>query len=138
MISQEYRVEKEWNWTKIGLTFFLVMGVLIVGLFVGFTQLIKGEAYQLSLDTLRDNPKVIQSIGKPIRPSLTVTGSLYASSDELPSTILSYTLYGSQGSLDIYVEAHKGMKWKLDTLRIADKHGEKFYLIGSEESQNFI
>ncbi|MGI5308582.1 cytochrome c oxidase assembly factor Coa1 family protein [Rheinheimera sp. WS51] len=123
------------KWILIGLLAFCVMASFISGIVVLVMKMMKGEAYDISLQAVRDNPMVIEKIGKVIDPSWYVLGNVNINGPEGSATI-EYSISGEVSAAKVYVYAtrHAG-EWTLYKLIVAPENdGNRIIVIDSENN----
>lgn len=89
-------------WLIVGAVgiFFLVFSVFVE------LMLRRSAAFQLGLETLRNNPEVRQALGQPIEPGLLIGGQLLESPDR-GCAALDYVVQGPHGTGHAYTRAVK-------------------------------
>lgn len=123
-------MNKNTKWIALGfLVSFIFFGIstLIV---VFAMNLLKGDAYQLSLTSLHNNSAVIEKMGEPIQPGWFVIGSISTSGSE-GSASLGYSISGSLASGWVHVDAKKlEGDWKLNEVVVSiNPNGEKLQVV---------
>lgn len=105
-------------WRNAGFALVLVVVPLI---FIMLSNLMKGEAYDLSVDAIKSNRQVISIVGNNPNPGLLVLGEVsYGGSGGTAN--LNYEISGSKGSADVYVYATSlGNKWELKKVLVVSK-----------------
>lgn len=125
---------KNTKWIALGVFALLLMAASIVAMFLFIMNLMKGDAYQLSLQTLSSNEAVIAQIGKPIRPGYFVLGSIKTNGPD-GSAALEYSVEGTRGEARVYAYAtRRAGLWTLDDLVVSvDETGQRIVLLGAKE-----
>ena len=112
-------------WMSLGLVAFVVLLGCVYGMFVFIVGLMKGEAYQLSFQRLKEHEQVIQTIGQPIESSWYVMGNVSTSGPDGKAAI-EYAIEGSESSAKVFVYAtRKSGLWSIDELIVAPDPGDE-------------
>lgn len=99
---------------KWGITGALLVFVGLPLLFSSISGMLKGEAYDLSLEAIQSNPEVIKLIGTPIEPGFFVMGNIHISGPS-GNAALQYTVSGPIGVAEAYISATKEIgQWSLN------------------------
>ncbi len=105
------RVQRTWG--IVGFGIFASMILLFTGLIFLVGNMLKGEAYEKSLQKVISNPEIIQTLGQPIEQTGFVMGSFNTNAAR-GYTAISYSISGPKGSATVYVEAVKNIgPWEL-------------------------
>jgi len=108
-------VQKKWR-NAVIILFFIVLPLF----FVLVANMLKGDAYDLSLKAVTTNAEVIEIIGLDAEPSFFVTGEIKYNSEGGKAS-LHYSLDGAKGSVEVYLLAtNLGNSWQLDQLIAVD------------------
>ncbi|MDT7526959.1 cytochrome c oxidase assembly factor 1 family protein [Pseudidiomarina sp. GXY010] len=119
------------KWRNSGLALVLVILPLC---FILLTNMMKGEAYDLSVDAVQSNPQVISIVGENPKPGLFVLGEIsYGGSGGTAN--LNYSISGSKGSAEVYVYAtNLADKWELkEVLAVSKETGERVVVLTQSE-----
>ncbi len=118
------------KWALAGVVVLALSILLFVGLFSLIGNLMKGEAYELSLKTVKSHPEVIELIGQPIEQNSFVMGNIKINGAQGTAT-LNYTITGPKGSAKVYVAAEKDVgPWELKKLLVhSPRHDKKIQII---------
>jgi len=99
---------------KWGITGALLVFVGLPLLVSGISGMLKGEAYDLSLEAIKSNPEVTKLIGTPVEPGFFVMGNIQISGPA-GNAALQYTVSGPMGEAEAYILATKEMgQWALN------------------------
>ncbi len=110
------------KWARYGL---LTWVLFIVVPFSIILYSLKGDAYYLSLDSIKSNKEVIKMIGTPIESGYFVMGNIEVSPDGGHAS-LNYSVSGSKGTADVYVIADKYIgKWNLKEVVVYSEELDK-------------
>ncbi len=91
----------------------LVFG-FIFGIFFLLNTAMKGQAYELSLDNVRESSALQEQLGTPIEPGYLVMGSMHTSGGGSGHADISYTVHGPKGSADVFVIAERKLgSWSI-------------------------
>lgn len=123
------RAQRNWAIVSFSLLF-IVFPLMCIPLF----SVMKGEAYNLSLNEIERNSQVIELIGQPIKPSFWVLGNVKISGSS-GTAAFQYSISGSSGSADVFVYATKEMqRWHLEKVVVYHKEKDKkiFVFPGSD------
>lgn len=96
----------------------IVLGVFIAmaAIFFLVVNLMKGEVYELSLQTVRDSPEVVAVFGEPIAPGLFVSGSVESTNGSGEAT-MQYSISGPDADGNVHFYAIKqGGQWYIQEL----------------------
>jgi hypothetical protein len=98
------------KWTIAG----LLLVLIVLPLFIfSISNMLKGEAYKLSLTAIESNVEVNNLIGSPIEAGLFVVGNTEVSGPDGKAS-LQYSISGPKGDAVVYVSAIKQMgRWVL-------------------------
>ena len=109
------------------------MAAFFVGIFMLVIKMLKGEAYELSLKEIRDNPAVVEIIGGEITPSWYALGSINTSGPD-GSAAIEYGITGNISSGTVYVYATKyAGEWTLDRVIFSNaNNGKRITVIENE------
>ena len=93
----------------------------------------KGEAYELSLQKVKENDLVIQTVGLPIQPSWYLLGGMSTSGPD-GSANFEYAIEGSISKAKVYAYATKKVGiWEIDQLVVAPvNNGERITVISEK------
>jgi len=119
------------KWRNAGLALVLVVLPLC---FILLTNMMKGEAYDLSVDAVQSNSKVLLIVGESPEPGLFVLGEIsYGGSGGIAN--LNYSISGSKGSAEVYVYAtNRADKWELkEVLAVSKETGERVVVLSQSE-----
>ena len=106
----EHFKQTQRKWRNAGLILLFVVFPL---LFTLIGSMLKGEAFDQSMVSISKNPEVIEIIGEPIEAGYFVMGSIQTSGAKGEAS-LQYSISGSNGTADVYVQAYKEMEaWSL-------------------------
>ena len=121
------------KWVFIGLLVFCLMFALISGFVIFLMKIMKGDAYDLSLQSIRENSVVIEQIGRSIEPSWYVLGNISTNGPE-GSAAIEYSITGETSKADVYVYAtkHAG-EWVLNKLIVVPENDSKTITIIEDE-----
>ena len=109
------KTQRAWGYVG-GAIWFIVLFIFFPLLFMGISNLLKGEAYQASLNKIRSNSEVVQMVGKPIEPGYFVMGSIKIEGGS-GSANINYSIKGPKGSAQVYLEATKQFgTWTINNL----------------------
>ena len=113
--------ERNWKWfVPLGCMSMLVLVAAFVAAIFGFVEsTVKNSgAYKQALARAQTDPRVVESIGQPIRPGWLVSGSINVSGDFGEANI-SIPISGPKGEGKLYVGAKKiaGL-WQFETLEV--------------------
>ncbi|MGH1352281.1 MAG: cytochrome c oxidase assembly factor Coa1 family protein [Methyloligellaceae bacterium] len=101
------------NWAKVGFGIFVGIILFFIGMIFLIGNLLKGEAYEKSLQKVKSNPEIIQLLGQPIQQTGFIMGS-FNTNGARGYTAISYSVTGPKGSATVYVEAIKNIgPWEL-------------------------
>ena len=93
----------------------------------------KGDAYDLSLQSIRENSVVIEQIGRSIEPSWYVLGNISTNGPE-GSAAIEYSITGETSKADVYVYATKhACEWVLNKLIVVPENDSKTITIIEDE-----
>ncbi len=119
------------KWRNAGLIFiFIVLPIIVISVM----SMMKGEAYQLSLDAVRTSPEVISLVGENLEPGHFVLGEIsYSGSGGMAN--LNYSIEGSKSEAEVYVYAtNLAEQWELKELLVVDKEtGQKVVVLTQSE-----
>ncbi len=118
--------QRKWRNFGIGLVL-----VVLPTLFWLITGMLKGEAYDMSIDAVRSDAQVVSMVGNDPQPGFFVVGQIiYGASGG--SAKLNYTLEGDKGSAEVYVWAEELTSgWHLKQLVLVDPEtNNQLWLIG--------
>lgn len=114
------QTQRKWAITGLLLVFILLPLFLLL-----ISNLLKGEAYELSLAEINSNPEVAELIGTPITPGFLVLGSIETSGPNGKAS-LQYSISGPKNDAEAYVHAYKEMeKWHLYQIVVFDEETQK-------------
>lgn len=119
------------KWRNAGL--FLIFVILPL-IFILFINMMKGEAYHLSVDAVQSNPQVISMVGENPKPGFFVLGEIsYGGSGGKAN--LNYSITGSKSSAEVYVYATSlADTWDLKELLIVSKEtGDRVVVLTQSE-----
>lgn len=119
------------KWRNAGLALVLVVLPL---LFILFMNVMKGEAYDLSVDAVQSNHQVVSIVGENPKPGFFVLGEI--SYDGSGGTAnLNYSISGSKGTAEVYVYAiNLAGTWELKEVLVVSKEtGERVVVLTQEE-----
>lgn len=90
--------------------------VAIAAVFFLVVSMMKGDAYELSLQTVRNSPDVIAVFGEPVEPGMFVMGSVETTNGTGEAN-LQYSLTGpnASGSVQFYA-IKQGGQWSIQEL----------------------
>lgn len=127
---------RNWKWfvpVSIGSVVLLIgfIGALfyfVIGIFKS------SDVYKIALEQSRASPKVIESLGTPIRDGMFISGNIKISGSE-GTADFEIPIHGPKGYGVIYVVAKKSMgRWYFRTLEVAiDSSYERIDLLKSNE-----
>jgi hypothetical protein len=108
------RTEPGWfsrNWKWLVPSGCLVMALLVVGfvaaiMFFVFSMMKSNDAYAHALETARNNPAVVATLGQPIEEGMFVTGN-FEENGASGTANFAIPLNGPKGAGKVYVEARK-------------------------------
>jgi hypothetical protein len=121
------------KWILLGILAFCMVTAFIFGIIFFAMRMLKGDAYDLSLQLVRENPEVIEQIGGALEPSWYVLGSVSISGAE-GNAAIEYTVSGelSKGSVYVYSTKHKDV-WVIDALIVLPENtGAGIEIVGGE------
>lgn len=124
-------VQKKWR--NAGLIVFLVVFPLF---FIAIISMMKGEAFDLSVQAVKNNPQVISLVGDDPEPGFFVQGNI-SYNGRGGSANLNYTINGARGSAEVYVYARNiTSQWELKELLVVKKEtGEKIIILTQSEQR---
>jgi len=106
----EHFKQTQKKWRNAGLILLFVIFPILIAL-IG--SMLKGEAFDQSMTVISKNAEVIEIIGEPIEAGYFVMGSIQTSGANGEAS-LQYSISGSKGDADVYVQAYKEMgTWSL-------------------------
>lgn len=106
----EHFKQTQRKWRNAGLILLFVVFPL---LFTLIGSMLKGEAFDQSMGSISQNSKVIEIVGEQIEAGYLVMGSIQTSGAKGEAS-LQYSISGSNGTADVYVQAYKEMEaWSL-------------------------
>lgn len=106
-------------WIIIGASMFAVLvfflsAVVVLALLAFNLTIKKSEPYAQTWLLLNQSPKVVETIGTPIKPGLLAAGNIEVSGPSGHAD-LSFPIEGPKGKARVYVKATKEMGvWKMD------------------------
>ena len=128
-------IEKDNNLTTIllsiiGLIVFVGLAVSLVMLLM---KLLKGEAYQLSLEELKESPLIAEYYGEPLQPSWYVLGKVNLNGDG-GFAAREYKVEGPLSSGTVYVYATRSAgEWDLVKVMVASQSdGDEISVVDEE------
>ncbi|MDH5784081.1 MAG: cytochrome c oxidase assembly factor 1 family protein [Chromatiales bacterium] len=122
------------GWKILGYVFvyfFIIIVGLISYIALSVINMMKGEAYQLSLEAVISNPEVVLLVGEDPEPGFIVTGRhSYSLIDSAESVDLTYSITGSKSEAEVYVHATSmAEQLALQEITVVDnKTGEKIVI----------
>lgn len=103
----------------------IVLGVFmaIAAIFFLVVSMMKGEAYELSLQTVRNSPEVVAVFGTPIEPGMFVTGSVETTNGNGEAS-MQYSVSGpnASGKVQFYAIKQSG-QWFIQELWVVLDEG---------------
>lgn len=112
-------MNKNIKWILLGVIGLLLFLAFLASIIFFIMKLMKGEAYELSLNVVKANSEVIALVGEPVTPSWHVLGSVNTSGPD-GSASLEYLIEGSVTSGTVYAYATKSVgEWHLDKVVVA-------------------
>ena len=130
---------RNWKWfVPVGCLGTLVLFAGFIGaLWFGITGIMKGsESYQMAVTAAKENPKVIELLGQPIREGSLVSGNI---NEAGPSghAELQIPLVGSKNNGNLFLVANKVMgKWAIQNLVLeVESTKERIKLVETPASQ---
>jgi TPR repeat protein len=120
-------VQSQLSWSNVKLhKKWIILGVLVAFLIpIYFLNMLKGDAYDLSLSAIEINSEVIELVGQPIRSSFFVMGSINTSGPDRKAS-LEYSITGPNGEADAYVSASKKLgNWILNEVVVHNKEHDR-------------
>lgn len=115
------------KWRNAGLIFIFILLPIMV---IPMMSMMKGEAYQLSLDTVKSDPGVISLVGENPEPGYFVLGEIsYSGSGGAAN--LNYSIEGSKSEAEVYIYAtNLAEQWELKELLVVGKDsGQKVVVL---------
>ncbi|WMW82043.1 cytochrome c oxidase assembly factor Coa1 family protein [Undibacterium cyanobacteriorum] len=130
---------RNWKWfVPVGCLGTLVLfGGFIGALWFGITGIMKGsESYQMAVTVAKNNPKVIEVLGPPIREGSVVSGSINEAGPGGHAE-LQIPLVNTKGKGELYLVANKVMdKWAIQDLVLeVESTKERIKLVEATASQ---
>ena len=124
------------KWIFLGIAVFMLLIFAIATAFYFLMQLMKGDAYHLSLQTLLKNDQVVQTVGPSIEPSWYVLGSVKTSGPD-GSAAIEYVIEGDKSEAKVYVYAtKKAGLWLIDELIVApESQHERIVVVANDEAR---
>lgn len=121
-------VQKKWR--NAGLTLVFVVFPLM---FVAVMSMMKGEAYDLSVQVVKTHPGVIALVGENPEPGFFVLGEI-TYSGEGGKANLNYTISGDKSAAEVYVYATDvADKWVLQEVAVINKEqGEIIFAVSAQ------
>lgn len=119
------------KWRNAGFALVLIVLPLV---FILLMNMMKGEAYDLSVDAVQSSPQVVSIVGENPKPGLLVLGEIsYGGSGGTAN--LNYSISGSIGSAEVYVYARNlAGKWELkEVLAVSKETGERVVVLTQPE-----
>jgi len=97
-------------------------------------SMMKGKAYQLSLDAVKSNPEVISLVGENPKPGYFILGEI-SYSGVGGTANLNYSIEGSKSEAEVYVYAtNLEEQWELKELLVVGKDsGQKIVILTQEK-----
>ncbi|MBL4851876.1 MAG: hypothetical protein JKY90_06310 [Gammaproteobacteria bacterium] len=126
------KTQKKWSIAG-GIIVFVILPLV----FFSISNMLKGDAFNLSLETIKSNTEVTELLGSPIEHGFFVTGSIQIGGGS-GKAILYYTVIGPKGEAEAYVIAEKEMgKWVLRELIVyEEEHKRKIIIITSQQKMH--
>ncbi|QOL25727.1 hypothetical protein LP316_15805 [Thalassotalea sp. LPB0316] len=115
------------KWRNAGL---IIVFITVFIIFIPLMDMMKGKAYQMSLDAVTSNPQVIALVGNNPEPGYFVLGEI-STSGASGSANLNYTIKGAEAQAQVYVYATKfGEQWTLkEVLVVNHDTGQKVVVL---------
>jgi len=124
------QVQRYWAWAGLGLLLaWILFAILMV--FVVFATMKQSDAYKMSLQMLREEPRVAALIGSPVEEAgLVVTGSVNSQGNGNGQAEISYSVKGPQGEARVFFKAQKVLgQWEIQRFTVQKKeNGERIEL----------
>jgi hypothetical protein len=115
--DQVTKNNRKWWFIGIGIGALMLASFILPFYFLYAS--IKGDAYQLSLESLKAHPDIVASIGLPVDPSWWVLGSVNTDFDGNGRAMLHYEIDGSIRHGTVFVSAIKtNHQWQVLDLRV--------------------
>lgn len=112
-------MNKNIKWILLGVIGLLLFLAFLASIIFFIMKLMKGEAYELSLNAVKANSEVIALVGEHVTSSWYVLGSVNTSGPD-GSASLEYLIEGSVTSGTVYAYATKSVgEWHLDKVVVA-------------------
>ncbi|QSX79150.1 cytochrome c oxidase assembly factor Coa1 family protein [Agrilutibacter solisilvae] len=112
---------RNWKWfVPVGcLSLLLLFLIAVAALVYGVFGMMKGsDPYRHAMAAAQAHPAVVQALGTPLHPGLSVTGSIEVSDDDGRADIR-FPIRGPRGEGTVYVDAHRVRdQWVYDVLEI--------------------
>lgn len=111
-------IQRKWTISAVFLLF-IVFPLFILLIFNAVAGMLKGEAYDLSLQAIKTNKQVIQHIGTPLHPSYFVSGDIKIDNSGGEANLY-YTIKGPKGEALAIVKATKtSTHWTLQKVLVS-------------------
>ncbi len=119
------------KWRNVGLILIFVIFPLLL---IPMMSMMKGEAYDLSVEIVKANPQVISLVGKNPEPGHFVLGEISYSGSGGKAN-LNYSIEGDRAEAEVYVYAtNLADKWELKELLVVSKEtGERVVVLTQSE-----
>ena len=118
-------------WARVGVGAFFGIPLFFALIFGGVMMAFhNSDAYRVSVDHLRDHPKLERSLGLPVEPSgWWTTGNIHIQNDE-GFAELSFDVAGPKGpgTAFAYLERKRG-QWTILQLNVFSEDGERIVLV---------
>lgn len=121
-------VQKKWRNAAFAMVF-----VVFPLMFVAVMSMMKGEAYDLSVQAVKTHPGVIALVGENPEPSFFVLGEI-TYSGEGGKANLNYSIVGDKSAAEVYVYATDvADKWVLQEVAVINKEqGEIIFAVSAQ------
>jgi Cytochrome oxidase complex assembly protein 1 len=124
-------MSKNAKWITITACAAIIAFAVWAKLFTYFMDIMKGDAYKLSLIEVSKSEVVLERVGSPIEPGYMVLGTI-SFSNSGGGAVLQYSIKGSRSSGKVHVQANeeKGV-WALERVVVVlEPDNEKILIVG--------
>jgi hypothetical protein len=107
-----------------------------IGIFGGTMLVLKNsEPYQMALEQVRTNPKVIEELGEPVKEATWLpSGSINVENDS-GSAVLNFEIAGPKGQAQVLARARRiSGKWGMTAIEVTLKDGQRVSLAAKADS----
>ncbi|MEE2023458.1 MULTISPECIES: cytochrome c oxidase assembly factor Coa1 family protein [Alkalimonas] len=127
-------MKKTFLWVGLGLAGGMALLAFIGAVILFVMNMLKGDAYELSLKSVSAHPQVIAVFGEPVSPSWFVLGSVNISGPD-GSASLEYNIRGPESSGTVYAYATRAAgEWYLDRVIVLEaSSGERINVLEGDK-----